>query len=629
MMTDWRDDLLRIILVLGVLTVAITEGLSLFGWLNRPAILGAWAIALAVWLGWMRPRLRRPIWDVDLFTVAGVGVIFALTGLAAWRSPVNNWDSMTYHLPRVMMWLQHGDLSHFPTSMPRQLFQNPFAEYAILHTVALIGSDRLANSVQWMSLALFMLAVSTIARQLGADRRGQILAGVWVVTIPMAILQASGTQNDLVVGAWLGVLVWAILTDLDAPSWGGAARVGLALGLVVLSKGTGYVLAFPFLVWYGLARLFDTNGASTDRSGGTDTDRADRSRPVPTIMRLSHLLLAALLFLVMNSGHYWRNWQTFDNPLGATEGYANELLSPAVTVSTMMRNATLNATLPHERVAYHLIVRPNRWIHANILQLDPSDERTTYLNLGFQYNYINASEDTAPSPLHFFLLFGVGVVFVMRTKTRNNLRLWGYVLALLGVFVFFSTVFKWQIWNVRLLMPPLALAGAWVGAVTTDYRGRGVLGGVLLVLSVPYLLFSCNRPLIRADLPPFTCNRAAVFDERLTQTFNSRGGVREGYLAAAQLVNEKGCNRVGLVLGGDSWEYPFWQLLDDEVQMRHVFVPNRTADISADTFPICAVIASPAIDAPFTLDGHTWRQVGLWGMSNDSTAVYFPDVPWP
>ena len=110
---------------------------------------------------------------------------------------------MTYHMSRVAHWIQNQSVAHYPTNIPRQLELAPWAEFTVTHFQLLTGGDRLANSVQWFSMAGSLLGVSLIAQQLGAGVVGQVLAVVFAATIPMGILQGSSTQNDYVVTFWL------------------------------------------------------------------------------------------------------------------------------------------------------------------------------------------------------------------------------------------------------------------------------------------------------------------------------------------------------------------------------------------------------------------------------------------
>jgi len=80
----------------------------------------------------------------------------------------------------------------------RQLFNPPWAEFAMLHLALLGGDERWANGVQWFSMLGSLAGVSLIAKHLGAAARGQLFSALFCATIPMGILQAAGTQNDYV-----------------------------------------------------------------------------------------------------------------------------------------------------------------------------------------------------------------------------------------------------------------------------------------------------------------------------------------------------------------------------------------------------------------------------------------------
>jgi len=56
-----------------------------------------------------------------------VTVIFLLLFYQGIIYPPNNWDSLTYHMSRIMYWLSNENLNHFPTHILRHLYQPPFA----------------------------------------------------------------------------------------------------------------------------------------------------------------------------------------------------------------------------------------------------------------------------------------------------------------------------------------------------------------------------------------------------------------------------------------------------------------------------------------------------------------------
>ena len=113
------------------------------------------------------------------------------------------------------------------------------------------------NLVQWSSYVFAVLAVSLLALRLGASRRGQQVAALTAATIPMAMLQASTTQNDLNVGLWCLVAVYCALTFAASVGQRPAVRMdrrtGAALGSALVAKATAYMYCFPFFLWLAIA----------------------------------------------------------------------------------------------------------------------------------------------------------------------------------------------------------------------------------------------------------------------------------------------------------------------------------------------------------------------------------------
>jgi hypothetical protein len=87
----------------------------------------------------------------------------AVIGVIAVVAPPNTWDGMSYHMARVAHWIQDQSVRHFSTSYLPQLYQMPWAEFAITHLQILSGSDIFANCVQWGGMAGSLIGVSWLA----------------------------------------------------------------------------------------------------------------------------------------------------------------------------------------------------------------------------------------------------------------------------------------------------------------------------------------------------------------------------------------------------------------------------------------------------------------------------------
>jgi hypothetical protein len=206
---DWRSSFMVSFLYFGVFAWFLTEMLSFFKILTLSGILCGWIVYNVILLTFFfylyksgKVQIKTPQVFCsnggDIYGYGFLAVILFVTFFIAVVYPPNNWDSMTYHLPRIEHWLQNKSLNHYYTSIDRQLLSAPFAEILILQGRALSGDDYLANLVQWFSFLGSIIGISKIAGRLGMNRKMQIVSALFFATVPMAILQASSTQTDLV-----------------------------------------------------------------------------------------------------------------------------------------------------------------------------------------------------------------------------------------------------------------------------------------------------------------------------------------------------------------------------------------------------------------------------------------------
>ncbi|MCL2544666.1 MAG: hypothetical protein FWE77_01975 [Clostridia bacterium] len=195
-------------------------------------------------------RPGRPPWYA-LVALAVIGLCAVAALLSALLYPPMNYDSMAYHMPRVIFWYKNASVHNYPTSMGRQLFMGPLNGFFILQVQVLcLGSDRLANLIQWFAYLGTIAAVYGIAAELGVGPRGRWFAAVLAATTPIALLQASSTQTDLAVTFWCLIAVHGVLVyrnGLESKRIAGwAACIGGAAGLALLTKLNALAMLGPF-----------------------------------------------------------------------------------------------------------------------------------------------------------------------------------------------------------------------------------------------------------------------------------------------------------------------------------------------------------------------------------------------
>ena len=252
---------------IGLWIAASSELLSLFQGLTRTGAAAAWGVALlaALGIGLRQGLLKRGFLLLkEAVRLLGRGETLPLVGLLAALAllfviivyaPVNNSDSLQYHMSRVVHWAQDRSLRHYATGFLPQLVNPIWAEEAILHIRLLWGDDRFAELVQYAAMLGSLIGVSLLAGLLGANRKGQLAAVFFTASIPMGILQATSTQNDYGTSFWLISALCFVVFSARSLRWSSIFYLAGALGLGLLTKGTFYPYAVPVGLWFAYLQL--------------------------------------------------------------------------------------------------------------------------------------------------------------------------------------------------------------------------------------------------------------------------------------------------------------------------------------------------------------------------------------
>ena len=435
------------------------ELLSLGNWLTFGPLAGFWgglALLTAAYL-WLRgdwtttgEKLRGA---KTLFLSARVELSAAVSVLAvvlliAVVAPPNNWEGLAYRMARAAMWAQQGSINHFTTDYIAQLQHPPLTEWNFLNFQILSGGDYFANAVQWFYLAGCGIAASLIAREMKANFPVQVLAAVIAVTLPMGLLQGSSVQNDVSVSFWIVVFALFTIQYLREPSAGRLVFCGLALGFALLTKGTAYAVipgvAVPLFL-YGIIRAKKFRPGGKLAAGG-----------------LAILVMALLL----NAGHYSRNWNLLEHPLTPAEGgysHLNEELNFPVTWANLVRNSAMHWGVPSREINEFTFEAVRKIFGEWIDQLPGSTTgRFSFYEWGILFS---TEESHAGNFLHFwFLAAALPGIFLLRKRLQFDGLTLCLALVVIAAALSFSSLLQWERWNTRY-HTPIFMLGAPVIAV--------------------------------------------------------------------------------------------------------------------------------------------------------------------
>ncbi len=553
-----RAILLSSLILFATFIVGTTELLSFFYSLNYGSLLLSWGLFIVVLCIYLKlegireyqqyfvkqsQEILAKIRGASTFEqlmLATIGFVCLITFFQGVMYPPNNWDSMTYHMTRIVHWIGNESVAHYPTSDYRQLYQPPLSEFFILQINLLAGNDIWSFIVQWGFLVAAGLSVSLLAKMIGLSAKYQLFAAFFIFTIPIVYIQASSTKNYIVQGFFLLESIRYLLLFWKDKTVKNSCLLGLAVGLSLMAKATSYIFLFPFLIMFGLLWL-----------------RQIFQNKV-LVGRFIKLACVMVFFgLMMNGGHYARGIDLTGHPLGLPEDTGPKVtvedISLSVTMSNVLRNLALHGGPFPISLGTEIVVKK---IH-ELIGWDVNKE-TSY-NQPFDItNYPNGVGD-APNPIHLLLvLMAFGFILIKAEKQLLKVGIGAWIIA----FLFFCGYLKWEPWHARLHSPLFMLAGPLAAYFFQRYASNGILEksviGILMLYTLVILPLCASRPLVSINGVTTDIN---PFEERFRKFFSGRPDIYRDYqIVKMELATHHYKNIGSKIKGAANWSYP---LFDD------------------------------------------------------------------
>jgi Glycosyltransferase family 87 len=582
----------------------VTWALSPFAAVTRNGLLLAETIllvaALAAWV--LRGKPVVPLMDAraalrviaaDPVTLAFIAVVCVALGYELFLAlvvPPNNWDSLTYHLPRAAAWLQAGGIhwiANAPTARMNE-FQ-PLAEQEVLFFFVAAGSGALYALPQYLAELAILVAVYGASRRLGFDQRSAVCSAALLATFSAFALQATTAQNDLVAASLPVIAACFLLGGGPTEAVLAGAALGIGLGVKLTT-----ILAWPvlaWLVWMGGRRTalrtiaggvgaflavgvwgYVMNVVHTGHVLGHGQGRVDQSVS-PSVVTDIHTVLL-LVYRTLDLGRLSNPW---------IAAFAVAGLGAGVVAAWRRRNPAAVA-LPLLAPALVLGVAPLlAWI-TRIAHVPVHD--AIY---GFSINRDSNEDLSAFGAVGALALIAAPILaFSARRRDRRQLAL---ALALPSFVILLGFYAKYNIWLTRFLIVPAALTAPLFGRLV---RRRAATAAVLAVAATSVgliLVHDASKPLNGLAGRPWQLNQAAALRENPATVTGGRAAV--ALVAYDRRVPATAC--VGAVLDPDEWSYQLW---GPRFQHRVFFLPSLAAVATAVKENLDYVVVSSGVNAP-------------------------------
>lgn len=243
----------------------------------------------------------------------GAGLLFIiLTTLP------HDWDSMTYHLPRMSHYLQAGNLDYFDANYWAQVVHPKNSTLLLLFTFLITGrNEHLIQFPQFISFWMISISVYGVARRIGMDNIKAIFSACISTLLISSILQANTTQNDLIISAFLGGSVYFLFSFRQQQKRTYLLLAALGISLAAGTKAT-FLLSMPSLIFLALALTYS---------------RKIKEWGANLLIIIGFGIAGTFLF-VLPSG-YVENYRIYGNPFGNQDVKAFHTFGEAETVTIL------------------------------------------------------------------------------------------------------------------------------------------------------------------------------------------------------------------------------------------------------------------------------------------------------
>ena len=524
--------------------------------------------------------IKKTRLNMDLFIeVCFILILVGETLYIALRVAPYNWDSLTYHLPRIMHWVQNQSVAHYATNITRQVASPVLAEFINFAVYLEQGySDSLFNILQWASYITSAGLVIAIAHKLKCSKVLSLLAGILFLTMPIAFAEAFTTQNDLLCTMWLLIFVYTILDLYHYPNLQMNRFYIQKVIILSLAIGFGY-LTKPSIMFAVVVFAF----------GLLIIVLKERTRII-ICTKLLLLSIAMLCVIVLpETARNINTFHAFSDPI-VGERQLVGTWKPNYLGINFLKNFIYNS--PNNYVDSNELSSSGIYFMANKLHVNVNDPSIS--EDGEEFRMAKAgtyNHNGAVNPVIWWMMLILSAfTIIYKIKfTKEQLR---YMVASIIGFLLLCLCLRWEPYVARymisylaLFCPGIVVSLNQIGQFEQYQKYKYIFIGVLLITSL-----SETYKMSEFHLQAVEYNKQNVREK--SYFYICGDGNYGDYMDIVNYITEHGYTNIGLYTGYNSFEYPLWMMLkDNKCKIEHVEVSNMTSKYDDASFvPDCIFV---------------------------------------
>lgn len=494
----------------------------------------------------------------------------------------NNWDSMTYHLPRIMHWAQNQSVAHYASNSVRQVASPVLSEFVNLYVYILCNKqDMLFNMLQWSAYITCTIYLRGICRKLGCNQFLSNLAGLLFMTLPIAFAESMTTQNDLFTSMWLIIFVYLILDLFSCEQlsfkqhWHICVVLSMCIAFGYLTKPSIMFGIVIFLVGLLITVI-------------------KRKDSLFTIFRLASCSVVALVTIILPE--LIRNWYSFHSitaPIAGPRQLVGTLDLRYLLIDFLknfMQNIPNRYFSKTEAFFEHCVFYMAYLLRVDINARSIAEDGSKF----FLYEYNTYHHDTAVNPVIWWsVLIGTICLLLSFKKVRLDKLKAKYVLCSILSFFMLCIFLRWERFVTRYMIAYLALLCPVVVLIIHTFIEKATeKKKKYCYASVGILIFVSIVELYNISVYHYTASEWAGGNRDVEYLHQYDEGKYSAYQDIVQQIEAENYKSVGIMSSEDAYEYPLWAMLQDEtIILQHISIENVTQkNENAEFIPECIFV---------------------------------------
>ncbi|MFI3175916.1 MAG: glycosyltransferase family 39 protein [Eubacteriales bacterium] len=585
----------RTLVVWQFILLCMVQGLSAITQLHWTGLFVCYAtvdLALLLYHRKQKVKCWNPLRNVKEWIDPYVVLLF-LTWLIAFVIAVihipYNWDSMTYHLPRIAHWVQNESVQHFASNDDRLIASPVLAAYTNLCSFLWFGQEvRVLNLLQCFAYGVNAYLVYGIAVIIGAKKKYAYVATLLFLTMPIAFAEATTTQVDHYSTMWLLCFAYLLIPFWQTEQIRMNKKTIKEIVYLALCASFAY-LAKPSVGFAIVILLI-----------GLLVSCIQRKDDIITLIKLA--VVAGVAILVPILPEWIRNLASYGS-ISVEQVGSRQLVGtilPHYLFINWLKNITFNlAPIFPEAIQYK--IEDGLESLANGIGVDFNHESIAEGGMNFSYHTFRTYNcDVAVNVVVAILALICCIILCIRFQKLTKIQRYYSITAMVS-FGVFCVALRWESFVTRYMLSYLALLCPMIVIVIQQCiasRREVVHRSIIGILVVVSGLFFADQVVYSYEDGPtyeisgyFTMGQPYLLGE---------------YIELEEYVSQMGYETYGILMKDGMYEYPLWRAIDNqESEIRHIMVESTLSQYEdASYIPDCIIITKKGVmESTITYNG--------------------------